>query len=48
MLDRAISSFAVAADGTVVCTDGFTVCKLGITPTVLHRGAVIECLRLVP
>lgn len=48
VLDRGISSFAAAADGTVVCTDGFTVRKLGTTPTVLHRGAVIECLRLVP
>ncbi len=48
VLERGISSFAVAADGTVVCTDGFTVRRLGDAPAVLHRGTVIECLRLVP
>ena len=47
VLERGISSFAVAVDGTVVCTDGFTVRQLGATPTILHRGSVIESLRLV-
>lgn len=48
VLARSVSSFSVAADGTVVATDGFAVRRLGSTAEILHRGSVIECLRLVP